>query len=124
MPGEDCTATCSFGELDVLEELYYEDMGKMMQGDLYLDGTSYGLFDGEIQMYNFDTGAYETVLKEPGDAISGEKLKPYINKENSIKFCFVFKDRPKKMEEEEWDEIWSECMPTISAKIRKLEYER
>lgn len=124
LPGENVTATCSFGELDELEELYYEDMGRMMQGELYLGGDSYGLFDGEIQMYNFDTGAYETVLKEPGDTISGEELKPYINKENSIKFCFVFKDRPIEIQEEEQYEIWSECMPTISAKIRKSEYER
>ena len=44
----------------------------------------------------------------------------------------MFKDTKKELdrleaellEEEEWDEIWSECMPTISAKIRKLEYER
>lgn len=123
-PGSDYTAICSFGELDQLEELQYEDMDQMMQGDLYLNGDSYGLFDGDIQMYNFDTGAYETVLKKPGDRIAGEELKPYINKENAIKFNFVFTDTSEKLDDEEQYDIWSECMPTISAKIRKLEYER
>lgn len=60
---------------------YLQNANELREGKKNFEQSSgIKIFDGEIQLYNYRTKAFETVFKEYGDQISGEELAPYVSR--------------------------------------------
>lgn len=111
----DTIITCQFGENETLSGLKYleapNDFGKDEQ--ILVKETQCHSFDGKIELYNYDTAAFETVFVQTGQELTRKELASYIGDDNKIRIRLIVD-----VENPEGKYIY-EYVPIISATIKE-----
>lgn len=111
----DTIITCQFEESETLSGLKYleapNDFGKDAQ--ILVKETECHPFDGRIELYNYNTAAFETVFVQAGQELTRKELASYIDDDNIIKIRLVVG------EENSEDKYIYEYVPIISATVKE-----
>lgn len=113
--------TCQLGENETLTSLKYleapNDFGKDEQ--ILIEEIACYPFDGKVELYNYDTAAFETVFVKSGEEMEEKKLAPYIGDENKIKIRLVVDTENAQDKYGLKDEYICEYRPIISATVKE-----
>ena len=112
----DAIVTCQLGENEQLTSLKYlekpNDLGKdktVLKKEMH-----YSQFDGTIELYNYRTAVFETVLVQPGQELTEKELVPYIGEDNQIKIRLEINS-----ENSSEEEYILEYAPVLSATVKE-----